>query len=91
MSTSKCPKCGKGVFQFESMTPIGANRDILTVVCHTCNSIVGTLDYLSSGEEINELKIQINILHKKLDTINQNLGQLMNGMKLLYNKVTNGK
>ena len=87
MSTSKCPKCGKGVFQVESMTPIGAKRDILAVVCHTCSTIVGTVDYLSAADELNETNLQIKVLHNKLDTINQNLGQLINGMKLLYNKV----
>ena len=89
MSTSKCPKCGKGVFQVESMTPVGANRDILAVVCHTCSAIVGTVDYLSTTDELNETNLQIKVLHNKLDTINQNLGQLMNGMKLLYKKIEN--
>lgn len=87
MQSSKCPKCGKGVFQVESITPIGSNRDILCVICHSCSTTVGILDYLASGEEIKDANLQINVLNKKLEIVNQNISKLMNGMKLLYNKV----
>jgi len=87
MSVSKCSKCGKGIFQIESIMPLGSDRDVLCVICHSCNSIVGTLDYLSATEVQKETNVQIQVLNKKLDTINQNIGQLMNGVKLLYNKI----
>ncbi len=89
MSVSKCAKCGNGLFQVEAITPIGSNRDILTVICHACNTIAGTVDYHSTAEELNEANLQIQVLSKKLDTINQNVGQLMNGVKLLYSKIDN--
>ena len=91
MSVSKCSKCGKGIFQIESIMPIGSERDILCVICHHCNSIVGTLDHMSTDDAQKETNVQIQVLNKKLDTINQNIGQLMNGMKLLYNKFENAQ
>ncbi len=87
MSVSKCSKCGKGLFQMEAITPIGSDRDILTVICHSCSTIAGTVDYVSTAEELVETNLQIKLLNNKLDTINQNVGQLMNGVKLLYNQV----
>jgi hypothetical protein len=87
VNVSKCSKCGKGLFQMEAITPIGSNRDILAVICHSCNSIAGTVDYASTADELAETNLQIQVLSNKLDTINQNVGQLMNGVKLLYNQV----
>ena len=87
MNASKCSKCGNSVFQIESITPIGSKRDILCVVCHSCNSIAGTLDHLPTTDVQEDANLQIKVLNKKLDTINQNIGQIMNGVKLLYNKI----
>lgn len=89
MSISKCQKCGKSIFQIESLTPIGTDRDILCVMCHNCNTVVGTLDH-AAVEHQNEIGLQIKVINSKLDTINHNIGQLMNGMKLVYTKL-NGK
>jgi Mg2+ and Co2+ transporter CorA len=87
MSISKCPKCGKSIFQIESITPIGSKRDVITVICHNCSSIAGTLDHEPSSKDQEEIKLQMQVINKKLDTINQNIGQLMNGMKLLYKRI----
>ena len=86
MSISKCPKCDKGMFQIESIAPSGSDSNILCVVCHSCSSIVGTLD-ASNAEEQKETNLQIKVLNKKLDTINHNIGQMMNGVKLIYGKI----
>ena len=91
MGVSKCPKCGNGIFQVESMTPIGDDREILCIICHTCNSVVGTADALANSNEKDETNLQFQILNKKLETVNNNIGQLMNGLKLLYNKLENVK
>lgn len=90
MSISRCGKCEKSIFQIESITPIGSERAILCVICHNCNSIAGVLDHAEDEAEGVNLKVQFQILNKKLDTINQNIGQLMNGMKLMYKKLENG-
>jgi len=91
MSISKCSKCGKSMFQIESLTPIGSKRDIITVICHACNTIVGTMEYSSHNEDEEDFKLQIQVLNNKLDTINNNLGQLLNGVRLLYNKIEDVK
>ena len=91
MGVSKCPKCGKGIFQIESIMPIGYDREILSIICHTCNSIVGTvIDFVKSDEQT-ETNLQFQVLNKKLETVNNNIGQPMNGLKLLYNKLENLK
>ena len=87
MGVSKCPKCGKGIFQVESMMPVGYDREILCIICHTCNSIVGTVENFENSNEQNETDLQYQVLNKKLETVNNNIGQLMNGLKLLYNKL----
>jgi len=90
MNFSQCPKCGQMVFQIESIAPVGSNTTIRSVICQACNSVVGTLDFNSSSDEQNDTKLQIQQLHKKLDTINQNMGKLMEGIKALYSKFNNG-
>lgn len=87
MNVSKCPKCSKGVFQIESITPVGSNSDILCVICHNCNTIVGTIDHLYEDECQKETDLQLKVINKKLDTINHNIGQMMNGIKLIYGKI----
>jgi hypothetical protein len=87
LNISKCPKCSKSIFQIESLTPNGSDKNIICVICHQCNSIVGTLDYFQIEEEFKETNMQIQIINKKLDTINQNIGQIINGIKLLANKM----
>ena len=77
MNTSKCPKCEKGVFQFESITPIGSKREILNVICHTCSTVVGSLDYCSNGEYQEKTDKQISEINHKLNVINQNLGKVL--------------
>lgn len=87
MTVSKCPKCGKGVFQVESLMPYGSDRTILCVICHSCSSILGTLNDVDNQSEFKEMNLQFQVLNKKLETVNNNIGQLMNGLKLLYNKL----
>ena len=87
MTTSRCPKCGKGVFQVESIMPHGVDQSILCVVCHNCNSILGAMTDLDNKPDNKEIDLQFQVLNKKLETVNNNVGQLMNGLKLLYNKL----
>lgn len=91
MTTSKCPKCGKGVFQVESIMPHGIDRTILCVICHSCNSILGAMDDFENKPDYKEIDLQFQVLNKKMETVNSNIGQLMNGLKLLYNKLDNLK
>lgn len=86
MTISRCPKCGKGIFQVESMMPNGFNRSILCVICHSCSSILGTMVDSQNEPRNDEIELQFQVLNKKLETVNNNIGQLMNGLKLLYNK-----
>ena len=71
------------------MTPVGTERNIVCVICHNCNTVVGTLDYISVTEEHDKLQNQLGIINKKLETVNNNIGQLMNGLKLVYGKIEN--
>jgi hypothetical protein len=87
MTISRCPKCGKGVFQVESIMPHGWDKSILCVICHTCNSILGAIDDAENKPDNKEIELQFQVLNKKLETVNNNIGQLMNGLKLLYNKL----
>lgn len=89
MNVSKCPNCARSIFQIESITPIGSSRDIICVICHNCNSVVGTLDYISVSDENAKLNNQLGVINKKLETVNNNIGQLMNGLKLVYSKLEN--
>lgn len=91
MGVSKCPKCGKGLFQVESIMPIGYDREIMCIICHACSTIVGTVDGYANNDEQNEINLQFQVLNKKLETVNNNIGQVMNGLKLLYNKFENLK
>lgn len=90
MNVSKCPKCATTIFQIESITPHGTDRNIICVICHNCNTVVGSLDYLSVSEEHKKTRLQLDAVNKKLDTINNNIGQLMNGLKLVYSKLDKG-
>ena len=82
MNTSKCPKCEKGVFQLESLEPIGSNRNILNVICHTCSTVVGSLDYCSNGESQEKTEKQFSEINHKLNVINQNLGKVLQHLNL---------
>lgn len=87
MTVARCPKCGKGVFQVESIMPHGYDRTIICVICHSCNSLLGTMDDFVHESDDKEVDLQFQVLNKKLETVNNNIGQLMNGLKLLYNKL----
>ena len=91
MNISRCPKCGKGIFQVESTIPHGCDRAILFVMCHSCNSILGALEDFNDKPENKEFELQFQVLNKKLETVNNNIGQMMNGLKLLYNKLESTK
>jgi beta-N-acetylglucosaminidase len=67
--------------------PHGCDRTILFVICHSCSSIVGAIDDFKDQSENQEINLQFQVLNKKLETVNNNIGQLMNGLKLLYNKL----
>ncbi len=62
-------------------------KQYLCVICHTCNSILGAIDDFENKPENKEIELQFQVLNKKLETVNNNIGQLMNGLKLLYNKL----
>ena len=69
-----CPKCGGGSFQLEPITVMGGEDIILAVCCYTCHTTIGTLADPAA-------------IDKKLGIINQNLGQIINGMKQLSNQL----
>lgn len=87
MSISKCSNCGNRMFQVEALTPFGSEKDILCVICNSCSNVVGTLNFDSDADQLKEFELKLSIMNKKLDTINNNIGQLINGLKLVYKKL----
>ena len=73
MSISRCPKCGKGVFQVESIMPHGFDKAILCVICHSCNSILGAMDDVQNNSDKKEIDLQFSVVNKKLETVNNNI------------------
>jgi hypothetical protein len=87
MSIAKCSKCGGSLFQTEVTMPVGSPREILSIVCNSCSTLLGITNYYSSEKDLLEIKDEFKTINKKMDVINANLGQLMNGIKMLYKKV----
>jgi len=77
-------KCGKGIFQIESLEPYGSDSSVISVICHNCYIVVGTIP---NSEYYEKIQNQIEIVENKLETINQNLEKIMNVIKVLYSKV----
>ena len=75
MSISKCSKC------------VGSPRELLSVVCNSCSTVNAATNYFSSEKDLEGLKDEFKSIHKKMDVINANLGQLMSALKLLYKQI----
>ena len=87
MSISKCPKCSNTIFQIEYITPVGSRLDVLCVICHSCSTVVGTLNHLSILEKIDLLDKKITNHEENLKTINSNLGKVLNGMNIIASRI----
>ena len=74
MSISKCPNCKQSMFRVEAVAPLDSEIVIRSVLCNTCNVVVGTLDEEKGMVE-------------KLNIINDNLSKVMNGMEILNRKI----
>lgn len=68
------------------MTPIGSDRDILCIICHSCSSVVGTLHHHDSGEELKVMNRQIEELNQSVGEIRANFKHLTNVLNKIYNQ-----
>jgi peptidoglycan hydrolase CwlO-like protein len=87
MSIAKCNKCGGTLFQTEVIMPVGSPREILSIICNSCSSLLAATEYFSAETGLEEIKSEFEKINKKLDVINSNIGQLMSGVQTLYKKV----
>lgn len=57
MAESKCPRCDSRHFEVVHANNLqGTNRTILFVQCANCGSVVGVLDFINIGLQVNDLK-----------------------------------
>lgn len=87
MSLAKCNKCGSTLFQSEVIMPVGSDREILSIICNSCNAMLGATEYYSTEKGLEILTEEFKQVNKKMDVMNANLGQLMNAIKLIYKKI----
>ena len=65
----KCSKCGSGKFQIIEYSPDKNVYKVCLVICESCNTVVGTLDYLTNStiiSKLDSLQKQVeNLLNRK--------------------------
>ena len=74
MSNSKCPNCKQSMFRMEAVAPLDSEIVIRSIICNSCNIVVGTLEDEKS-------------ISDKLNIINDNIAKVMNGMEVLNGKI----
>jgi hypothetical protein len=62
MATSTCVKCNGTKFETKEATPKNSNFILTFVQCSSCGGVVGAMDALNLGAELQDLKRQLVIL-----------------------------
>lgn len=52
MAVSKCPKCDHTSFEIKDVVPQGATYKYRFIQCASCGAVVGTLEHLPLGPNI---------------------------------------
>jgi hypothetical protein len=61
MALSTCIKCGSTLFEVKQVTPLGSNFILNFIQCSNCGGVVGVVEYLNIGAELQEIKRRLGI------------------------------
>jgi len=61
MATSTCPKCGGYTFESKEATPYNSNFVLSFVQCRMCGCVVGVMDAMNIGAELQLIKRKLGI------------------------------
>ncbi len=71
MALSRCPRsdCGGTSFELKEISPRDSRFKLNAVQCGVCGAVVGAMDYMNIGAEIEIVKKAVAKLEDKVDEI----------------------